>query len=96
LIECRTYRWKGHWIGDPETYRTREEVEAWQQKCPIKRLSCHMMENRILTRGELDAVEAAVAAEMQAALKFAEESPEPDPSRVMENVFFTSPAAGGR
>ena len=95
LIECKTYRWKGHWIGDPETYRTRDEVESWQAKCPIKRLACSLVENRLATREQLDRIDAAVAAEMEAALKFAEESPEPDPSRVMENVFFGSPTSGG-
>jgi TPP-dependent pyruvate/acetoin dehydrogenase alpha subunit len=96
LIECKTYRWKGHWIGDPETYRTRDEVEKWKDKCPIKRLACHMTENRVLTRAQLDEIDASVAAEMDAALVFAEGSPEPDPSRVMENVFFETPAPGGR
>ena len=95
LIECKTYRWKGHWIGDPETYRTRDEVEKWQEKCPIKRLACSLVENRMLTRGQLEQIDAAVAAEMEEAEKFAEESPEPDPSRVMENVFFSSPTSGG-
>jgi TPP-dependent pyruvate/acetoin dehydrogenase alpha subunit len=96
LIECKTYRLKGHWIGDPETYRTRDVVEKWKEKCPIKRLAAHLIENRLLTRAEIDRIDAAVAAEMEAALVFAEGSPEPDPSRVMENVFFVGPASGGR
>ena len=37
LIECKTYRWMGHWTGDPQTYRTREEVEEWKRKDPMKR-----------------------------------------------------------
>jgi len=53
------------------------------------------VENRLVTREQLDRIDAAVAAEMEAALKFAEESPEPDPSRVMDNVFFGSPTSGG-
>jgi acetoin:2,6-dichlorophenolindophenol oxidoreductase subunit alpha len=93
LIECKTYRWKGHWVGDPETYRTREEVEAWKAKCPIARLTAWMIEHRMITKDELCAIDAKVAAEIAAAEKFAEASPEPDPSRVMDNVFFTG--AGG-
>jgi pyruvate dehydrogenase E1 component alpha subunit len=89
LIECKTYRWKGHWVGDPETYRTREEVEAWKAKCPIKRLAAYIKEHRILTEKELGAIDAEVAAAIAAAEKFAEESPEPDPARVMDNVFYT-------
>jgi pyruvate dehydrogenase E1 component alpha subunit len=71
-------------------------VEAWKEKCPIKRLGCAMVEKRLLTRAQLDAIDAAVASEMEAALRFAEESPEPDPSRVMDNVFFPSPTSGGQ
>ncbi len=95
LIECRTYRWKGHWIGDPETYRDRDEVEKWRGKCPIKRLADYLVENRMLTQEQLQQIDAAVTAKMEAAEKFAEESPEPEPSRVMENVFFTSATQGG-
>ena len=48
LIECKTYRWQGHWTGDPQVYRTREEVNSWKEKCPIKRLRAYMLENKIL------------------------------------------------
>jgi len=96
LIECKTYRWKGHWIGDPEVYRTREEVEAWKKKCPIARLEQHLLAQGILTPAEASAIAAKVTAEMDAAEKFAEESPEPDPARVMDNVFAESSSAGGR
>jgi acetoin:2,6-dichlorophenolindophenol oxidoreductase subunit alpha len=87
LIECRTYRLVGHWTGDPQVYRTREEVEMWRQRCPIKALRKHMVENNILSAEELDNIEKDAAAEVENAEKFALESPEPDPSRVMDFVF---------
>jgi acetoin:2,6-dichlorophenolindophenol oxidoreductase subunit alpha len=96
LIECKTYRWKGHWIGDPEVYRSRDEVEAWKKKCPIKRLEEYLVTNKLLSARQVAEIAAAVVAEMDAAEKFAEESPEPDPAQVMENVFSPDNAAGGR
>jgi pyruvate dehydrogenase E1 component alpha subunit len=96
LIECKTYRWRGHWIGDPEVYRTREEVEEWKKKCPIRRLEEYLVAHGIITAARAAQIAAEVTAEMDAAEKFAEESPEPDPARVMDNVFAPGPAAGGR
>jgi len=87
LIECKTYRWMGHWTGDPQVYRTREEVEEWKRKCPIKRLREHMEKNNMLAGTELDAIEAEAANEAEEAAKFAIASPEPDPATVMEDVF---------
>jgi pyruvate dehydrogenase E1 component alpha subunit len=87
LIECKTYRWLGHWTGDPQVYRTREEVESWKKKCPIKRLREYMIENKIAAEEELDKIETDVDAMVEAAEKFAVESPEPDPAHVLDDVF---------
>ncbi len=88
LIECKTYRWKGHWTGDPEPYRTREEVAAWMERCPIKQFRAHLLKSGLATEKELDKIEAAAALEMEKATEFALESPEPDPAHVMDDVFF--------
>lgn len=88
LIECKTYRWLGHWTGDPQVYRTREEVEAWKQQCPIQRLRDYLLENNILSAGEIESIERQSQEEVEAAAQFALESPEPDPATVMEDVFF--------
>lgn len=87
LIECKTYRWLGHWTGDPQVYRTREEVQAWKKKCPIKRLEDYMVSNGIAAAEELQKIENDVIAEVEDAEKFALESPEPDASKVMDYVF---------
>ena len=47
FIECKTYRWRGHWEGDPQPYRTRDEVDAWKQKCPIKRFRKYLTDNNM-------------------------------------------------
>jgi len=88
LIECKTYRWKGHWTGDPEIYRTREEVNEWIKKCPIDRLRKSMIKDKIASAKELDAIEDKAQKDVDEATEFALNSPEPDTSKVMENVYF--------
>ncbi len=87
LIECKTYRWKGHWIGDPEVYRTREDVAEWKKKCPILRLRHHLLSNKIASEEELAGIEASVMQDIEEAEAFARGSAEPDPASALENVF---------
>jgi len=87
LIEAKTYRWKGHWTGDPEVYRTREEVEMWMQKCPIKRFRAYLLDNKIAAENELDEIDAKAQAEVDEAASFALSAPEPDPSHVMDGMY---------
>lgn len=88
LIECKTYRWYGHWTGDPQVYRTREEVESWKLKDPIRRLREYLIENKLASEEELGQIEKESAAAAEDAVRFALESPEPDPAFVMQDVFF--------
>lgn len=88
LIECMTYRWMGHWTGDPQTYRTREEVRAWKEKDPIKRWRDRLISSGFCGESELCQAEAASEAETAAAVEFALNSPEPDPACVLEDVFY--------
>lgn len=87
LLECKTYRWMGHWTGDPQVYRTREEVEHWKQKCPIARLRRHLLDQGVSVE-TLEALEAAAAAEIERAAAFALASPQPDPAHVLDDVFY--------
>jgi len=88
LIEAKTCRWRGHWTGDPEVYRTREEVAAWMEKCPIKRMRAKMLEDKVATEAELDAIEQKAKADVEEATDFALNSPEPDPATVMDHVYY--------
>jgi len=88
LIECKTYRWLGHWTGDPQPYRTREEVEQWKQKCPIKRYREKLLDQGLATAEELDAIEIAAKQEADDAAQFALNSPEPDPATLLDDVFY--------
>lgn len=88
LIEAKTYRWRGHWTGDPEPYRTREEVNEWKKKDPIPRFEKYILDNDLATQEELDKIKADVLAEMDKATEFAVNSPEPDPAFVLDDVFY--------
>lgn len=88
LIECKTYRLRGHWTGDPEVYRTRQEVEAWRQKDCIPRFRQYLVENSLATVGELETIEKEARLKVDKATEFAMNSPEPDPSTVMRDVFY--------
>ena len=87
LIEAKTYRWKGHWTGDPEVYRTKEEVAAWMEKCPIKRFRKYLLDNGTAAEAELSAIDNRARNEVDEAARFALNAPEPDPARVMEGMY---------
>lgn len=87
LIEVKTYRWIGHWTGDPQVYRTKQEVEEWKKKCPIKKLKKYMIDNSIASEEELEKIEKDAVEAVEKAARFALESPEPDCEKVLEDVY---------
>ena len=87
LIEAKTYRWHGHMEGDPQLYKPKEEMEEWMKKDPIPRYEKYLMENGVMTEEEMNKVKKEMEAEIDRATQFAEESPEPSPEEVLEDVF---------
>ncbi len=92
LIECKTYRWEGHVVGEQafigaEAYRKQSEIEEWKTRCPVLRFEKFLTGEAKLTKGELDRIVAECEAEIEEAIKFARESPYPDPSEVTEDLF---------
>ncbi len=88
LIVGNTYRTVGHHMGDPGTsYRPKEEIEEWKKKDPIKRLRQQMVQNKTATDTELDEIENDVLRELDEAVKFAQESPEPAPEEALEDIY---------
>lgn len=89
LLEVRTYRYMGHSMSDPlhGVYRTKEEVEEQKKRDPISQLALKLKEEGVLDDARLDALDAEVRAEVEAAVKFAEESPDPDPSELHSDVL---------
>jgi pyruvate dehydrogenase E1 component alpha subunit len=89
LLEVRTYRFMGHSMSDPlhGVYRTKEEVEDQKQRDPITQLALKLKEEKILDQAGLDALDAEVRAEVEAAVKYAEESPDPDPAELHAHIL---------
>ena len=72
LLECRTYRFRAHSMFDAQLYRNKHEIETWREKDPIRRLQSWLDETGLIHADELAAMEAEVAAEVAAAVAFAE------------------------
>jgi pyruvate dehydrogenase E1 component alpha subunit len=87
LLEAVTYRYRGHSMGDPERYRKSEEVKKWQEEDPIGILRKHILEQKAAPESALDRLESEAEAEIKEAIRFAEESPEPAPEALLENVY---------
>lgn len=91
LLECKTYRYLGHYVGHGETgYRTKEEVETWRKRDPIKLFLQHLVAEKIMDEKKFSEMEKKVQAEVDSAVKFAEESPFPDPKEALEDVIARS------
>ena len=86
LIEAKTYRYRGHSMADPATYRTKEEVEAWRARDPIKVLGDKL--EALGMKAKRTDIDAHVEDEVADAVKFAEESPFPDPSTASDYVYI--------
>jgi pyruvate dehydrogenase E1 component alpha subunit len=72
FLECRTYRFRAHSMFDAQAYRTRDEVQGWRERDPIERLQAWMLANHLATAQEIQGIQAGVAAEIDAAVAFAE------------------------
>jgi len=87
LIELKTYRYKGHSISDPQKYRSKEEVDDYKDQDPIHKVLKTILENKFATQADIDAIDAKINAVVEESVKFAEESPWPDDSEVMKDVY---------
>jgi pyruvate dehydrogenase E1 component alpha subunit len=92
LIECKTYRWEGHVVGEEaflgkRAYRSQDEIAAWKQRCPLVSFETRFTANGMFTQAELDAVKAEVKREIEEAVTFAMESPLPKPEEALEDMF---------
>jgi pyruvate dehydrogenase E1 component alpha subunit len=87
LLEIYTYRFRGHSMGDPERYRTPEEVKKWQDNDPIGRYRNYLIGHKIASARLLDELDAQVEEEVQKAVEFAENSPEPGLEELFRDVY---------
>src|SRR5207302_228835 len=89
LLEVRTYRFMGHSMSDPlhGVYRTKDEVEEQKKRDPISQLTAKLKEDGALDQAGVDALDAEVRAEVEEAVKFADESPDPEPAELFTHVL---------
>ncbi len=87
LVECKTYRHKGHSRVDPAKYRPKEEVEEWLSKDPIKNLRTYLLAAHVLTEMKIQQIEQNVLIKIEEAVKFALESPFPLAEEALEDVY---------
>jgi pyruvate dehydrogenase E1 component alpha subunit len=92
LLECKTYRWEGHVVGEQAflgagAYRSEQEVEEWKRRCPLIRFEKFAAESGRISAGEVEKIRTETQAEIEAAVQFARESPLPDVSEVTEDVY---------
>jgi len=87
LIECKTYRWRTHFEGEPDTYRDPAEVKEWLAKEPIGRFKAALVKQGVLTEDEAQAIEQRVIEELEEAVRFAYDSPEPAVAEALTDVY---------
>jgi pyruvate dehydrogenase E1 component alpha subunit len=87
LLEFRTYRYKGHSMSDPAKYRTKEEVEEYKAKDPIEQVRATILSKKFATEEDLNKIDQKIKEEVDASVKFAEESPYPAPEEAFRDVY---------
>lgn len=87
LLEIKTYRYRGHSVSDPAKYRTTEELDSYKGKDPIEQLKHYLLEHKLLSSDELEAIDQAILQEIDAAEKFAEESAFPPASELFTDNY---------
>lgn len=87
LVEVKTDRYYGHFQGDPELYRPKDEVAQLKAHDPIKRLGDQLLDQGMASQAELDDLQTAAQADVDAAMEFARTSPYPEPHEALEDVF---------
>ncbi|MBE0478712.1 pyruvate dehydrogenase (acetyl-transferring) E1 component subunit alpha, partial [Candidatus Aerophobetes bacterium] len=87
---CKTYRFRGHYVGEGSrglTYRSEEEIKKWQKKCPIKIFKDYLTGEKIYTKSFLEGIDEQIDTEIQEAVRFAEESPYPEAEDALKDLF---------
>jgi pyruvate dehydrogenase E1 component alpha subunit len=87
FLEMKTYRYKGHSMSDAQTYRTKDEVKEYQAQDPIEKVLATLQANKWIDEKGIEEVEARVKALVDESVKFAEESPYPEPDELYKDVY---------
>jgi len=92
LLECKTYRYFGHYVGDNVKYRTKEETERWRERDPLAAFEKRAVADGVMEPGNLRRIDAEVATEIEAAVAAAEAAPLPGPDDVLTDVYANTGA----
>ncbi len=87
LLECLTYRYRGHSVADPDELRSAVEKKFWRDRDPIKRFEAYLLEQSLTSEADLKAVRDKITLVVEDSLTFAEESPDPDPADLYKYIF---------
>ena len=87
FVEAATYRYRGHSVADPGTYRSHEEIEEWRRRDPILKFGSLLLREGTLTHEEIDRIRDSVGREIEKAVQFAEDSPLPDIEALHRDVY---------
>jgi pyruvate dehydrogenase E1 component alpha subunit len=88
LLEMKTYRYRGHSVSDPQKYRSKDEVEEYKDQDPIIKVRKTILENNFATEAALQQIDEKINGIVEASVKFAEDSPWPDDSEVLKDVYI--------
>lgn len=88
LLEMKTYRYRGHSVSDPQKYRSKDEVEEYKDQDPIIKVKKTILENNFATEATLQEIDEKINSIVEASVKFAEDSPWPDDSEVLKDVYI--------
>jgi len=88
LLEMKTYRYRGHSVSDPQKYRSKDEVEEYKDQDPILKVRKTILENNFATEAALQEIDEKINGIVEASVKFAEDSPWPDDSEVLKDVYI--------
>jgi pyruvate dehydrogenase E1 component alpha subunit len=87
ILECLTYRQRGHYVGDPASYREADEVAEWREKDPIRRFSGWLQQRGTIGASVVEEIASAARARVEDAVRFTAESPWPAPEAVADYVY---------
>ncbi|MBM3579644.1 MAG: pyruvate dehydrogenase (acetyl-transferring) E1 component subunit alpha [Alphaproteobacteria bacterium] len=87
IIEFDTYRYRGHSMSDPATYRSKEEVSCQKEKDPIDSLRHEILTSKIVTENDIEKIDEAIKSEINEIVDFAKNSPEPDESELLTDIY---------
>lgn len=88
FLEVETYRYKGHSMSDPAKYRSKEEVEEYKAKDPIESTLAVILKNKFASMSDIESINQKIMEEIDECVKFAEESPYPDPSEIYTDIYM--------